>query len=208
MSLMKVQECKGFTKEEAFADLDFIPNYIAIPGTNCTQAWNKVGRPLPGTTDFKVFAAEQLAEKTKNVPGLGLYIVVDPPVQDTRRRPYTVINKVVGGTREWAIKYLIFEADIILDEFPTTTTDDNGDIVRDSSFTEPAIAEYGKIINIVDSKALALSTVKDLTAKNKKSYAFFAVKVPDRTPIAGYSIYTPSAGTKEGTYIAFGFNKE
>lgn len=208
MSLMKIQECKGFTKEEAFKDLGFIPNHAAIPGCNCTQAWNKVGRPMPGTRDFRIFAAEQLVEKTKNVAGLGLHIVVEAPIVDSRKRPYTIINNVVDGTREWTFKYMIFEADIIMDEFPTTTTDDNGDLVKGESFTEPSIAEYGKIIEIVDNKADALNRVKELTTKNKRSYAFYAVKVPDRMPIAGYSIYTPSSGTKEGTYVAFGFNVE
>lgn len=208
MSSLKIKECKGFTKDEAFANLDFIPHHQAISGANCTQAWNKAGRPLPGTKDFKIFAVEQLAEKTKNAPGFGLYIVLDSPSPDTRRRPYSIINNVVDGTREWTFKYLIFQADIICSEFPITSTDDNGDIIKEGTFIEPTITKYGEVVEIVDSKAEAFARVKDLTSENRKSYAFYAVKVPDKMPIAGYSIYTPAQGTKIGTFIAFGYNEE
>ena len=53
MSILKIVECKGYTKEEAFANLRFDPNSPIIPGTNATQAWNRAGKPIPGSLDFK-----------------------------------------------------------------------------------------------------------------------------------------------------------
>jgi hypothetical protein len=204
---LQIKECTGFTKEEAFQELNFHPCHAAIPGTNCTQAWTKAGSPVPGTKDFSIFAAEQLAEKTKNTPGLGLYVVLSPPVKDTRIRPYKIYNNIVESTREWTFNYMIVEANISMETFPEIDTTDDGDIIK-TYYEEPDIVEYGKIIKFVDNKAEALSEIKRLTAKNHKDYAIMAVKVPDIVPIAGYSIYTPSAGTCVGKYIAFGFDKE
>lgn len=209
MQSLKIIECKGYTREEAFQDLLFNPYHEAIPGTNCTQAWNKAGRPMPGTKNFNIFAVEQLAEKTKNVSGLGLYIVVDAPTPNTRKRPYSVLNNVVDSTRLWQpMQYAIVESNIVMDDFPIIEENDEGELIKSGSFTEPSIAEYGKFIGIVDNKAEALQKIKDLICKTNKDYIALAIKTPDRNPVAIYGKYVPSANTKIGTYIAFGYNPD
>ena len=37
--IIKIKECTGYTKEEAFAGLRFDPNNPLIKGANATQAW-------------------------------------------------------------------------------------------------------------------------------------------------------------------------
>ena len=56
---------KPHSKEEAFANLDFDPNSPVIPGTNATQAWNKAGKPIPGTLDFKRFIKPKYYESAR-----------------------------------------------------------------------------------------------------------------------------------------------
>lgn len=208
MGLLKIVECKGYTRDEAFANLNFNPNHIAISGVNCTQAWTKIGRPLPGTKAFNIFITEQLAEKTKNVPGLGLYIVIDPPIQDIRKRPYSIINNPVEGTRDWTLVYQVREDDLNITELPSGSVNEDGDYIIDSTKTSIDIASIGKVIAECSSKAEALAEAKRLTTDNKRSYTIVPVKIPDLAKISAYCVYTPSAKAKEGTFIAFGFNEE
>ena len=65
MGVLKIIECKGYTKEEAFAGLNFDPNNEIIPGVNATQAWNKAGRPIVGSVAFKRFITEELEKKVE-----------------------------------------------------------------------------------------------------------------------------------------------
>lgn len=205
---LKIVECKGFTKEQAFSTLDFSPNRISVRGSNATQAWNKAGNPIPGTYAFKQFAIQQLEEKTHNEPGTGLYIVIDSPVCDIRKRPYNVINVVTEGTRTWKIKYQVRGDKLIKDNLPTTTTDEAGEVVADSTTVNVSIAEIGTVYAEYDTKAEALYAAKELTTKFRRDFTIIPVKVPDIAPVAAYCVYTPSAGTKEGTFIAFGYNKD
>lgn len=199
MAALKIKECIGFNKDEAFADLDFLPNFSDIPGSNCTQAWKKAGSPIFGTKAFKVFAVEQLAEKTKNIPGLGLYIVVKPPQLNDRKKPYKVINNVVDSTRIWTnIQYEILEAEVDLGKIES----------EEGTIYNPIATNYGKYIDTIDNKAEALQKLKDLTADTGKDYILRAIKLPDRAPIAAYAKYTPSEGTEQGQYIAFGYSKD
>lgn len=207
METLKIIECKGFSKEEAFMDLHFVPDLIAVKGCNCTQAWIKAGKPVPGSNLFKRFAIQQLTEKTHNVEGLGLYIVLEQPVSDTRKRPYTIVNNVATGTRTWTFKYQIREDDIIVDKMPNIVEDENGDLKKDGYTQEITIAKVGLVIGEYDSKQDAINAAKELTILKHKNYSIIPIKVPDITPVAAYSLYTPAAGTRMGTYVAFGYNK-
>lgn len=198
MSEPIIKECQGYTKEEAFAGLRFDPNSPLIKGANATQAWNLAGRPTIGTTKFKQFVVEQLADKTKFEPGYGIHIVMDASVEDKRKRPYTVINNKTIGTREWKFKYQIRE-DVI--DFEEIETEDYQDV----SIT---VAERGMVIEECDSKAEALEIAKKLTTLNHKNYSVVAIKVPDKSPISAFVLYTPSKNAKVGTFIACGINGE
>lgn len=193
-----IKECQGYTKDEAFASLKFNPNSPLIKGANATQAWNLAGRPMVGTTRFKQFVVEQLADKTKFAPGYGIHIVMDSNVEDKRKRPYSVINNKTIGTREWKFKYQIRE-DII-----------NFDIIESDGYEDVniTIAERGMVIEECDSKAEALEIAKRLTTQNHKNYSIVAIKVPDKSPISAFVLYTPSKNARVGTFIACGINSE
>jgi hypothetical protein len=193
-----IKECQGYTKEEAFANLRFDPNSPLIKGANATQAWNLAGRPTIGTTKFKQFVVEQLADKTKFEPGYGIHIVMDASVEDKRKRPYTVLNNKTIGTREWKFKYQIREDSIICENI-------EGDDYSDVSIT---VAERGMVVAESDSKAEALEIAKQLTSQNHKDYSIVAIKVPDKSPISAFVLYTPSKNAKVGTFIACGINGE
>ena len=208
MGSLKIIECKGFTKEEAFANLDFDPNSPVIPGTNATQAWNKAGKPIPGTLDFKRFITQQLFEKTKNEPGYGIHIVLDPPIRDIRKRPYTIVNNKATGTREWKFQYWIREDKLDITWFSEPKYDEyDGEIDSMEEKFAINVVKPGLIVEICDNKAKALDIVKNLTTETHKSYSILAVKVPDIAPISAYCMYTPSISAKEGTFVACGINK-
>jgi hypothetical protein len=193
-----IKECQGYTKEEAFASLKFNPNSPLIKGANATQAWNLAGRPMVGTTKFKQFIVEQLADKTKFAPGYGIHIVMDSNIEDKRKRPYSVINNKTIGTREWKFKYQIRE-DLI-----------NFDVIESDGYEDVniTVAERGMVIEECDSKAEALEIAKRLTTQNHKNYSIVAIKVPDKSPISAFVLYTPSKNAKVGTFIACGINSE
>ena len=193
-----IKECQGYTKDEAFASLKFNPNSPLIKGANATQAWNLAGRPMIGTTKFKQFVVEQLADKTKFAPGYGIHIVMDSNVEDKRKRPYSVINNKTIGTREWKFKYQIRE-DLI--DFNIIESDGDEDAII-------TVAERGMVIEECDSKAEALEIAKRLTTQNHKNYSIVAIKVPDKSPISAFVLYTPSKNARVGTFIACGINSE
>jgi len=208
MSQLKIVECHGFTKDEAFADLNFDPNNPAIPGTNATQAWNKAGKPIPGTLDFKRFVIQQLEDKTKMYPGYGIHIVMDPPARDVRKRPYTIVNNKATGTREWTLQYWIREDVLDTTKFNALKYDEYGDPDGTEEQTVIGVVEPGIIREICNSKAEAFDKAKELTSQTHKCYSILAVKTPDIAPIAAYCIYTPSSNAKEGTFIACGIEKK
>lgn len=193
-----IKECQGYTKDEAFASLKFNPNSPLIKGANATQAWNLAGRPMVGTTKFKQFVVEQLADKTKFASGYGIHIVMDSNVEDKRKRPYSVINNKTIGTREWKFKYQIRE-DLI-----------NFDVIESEGYEDVSItvAERGMVVEECDSKAEALEIAKRLTTQNHKNYSIVAIKVPDKSPISAFVLYTPSKNARVGTFIACGINSE
>lgn len=204
--MLKIIECKGYTKEEAFKNLPFDPNSPIISGANATHAWKKAGSPIPGTLEFKRFVTQQLQAKTKSQPGFGIHIVVDPPIKDIRTRPYTIVNNKVEGTREWKFVYWIREDVLDVSTEITNKLDEYGETVKEIADNVITVLETGKIIEMCDSKAEALDKVKDLTSITHKCYSILAVKVPNTTPIAAYCIYTPSTAAKLGTFIACGIN--
>lgn len=208
MDQLKIIECHGYTRDEAFKDLHFDPACAAIRGNNATQAWFKYGKPIPGTIDFRRFASQQLLEKTKCVPGLGLHLVLEQPIQDTRKRPYTLVNMIGKGTREWILKYQIREDDIVVDSIPYKSVDYNGSLIDGEEVPNINIAKIGPVIAECESKADAIIEAKRLTTLTHKNYSIIPIKVPDKTPISAFTLYTPASNTKEGIYIAFGIDRE
>lgn len=207
MDILQIIECKGYTKEEAFAHLEFNPNDAIVPGTNATQSWIKAGSPIPGTLDFKRFITQQLEEKTKMKPGYGIYIILDPPIPDKRKRPYTIVNNKTIGTREWNLVYQIREDSLALEKLPEFETNYDGENELSGEQVNIAVSKPGLIIAQANSKSEAIDIAKELTTQTHKNYSIIPVKIPDLTPIAAYCVYTPSKSAKVGTFIACGVNR-
>lgn len=203
MATLKIKDCSGYSKEEAFANLNFDPNNVLIKGSNATQAWIKHGRPSPGTKNFKIFAIQQLAEKTKNKPGYGLHIVLEGSVEDNRKRPYFVVNNKTTATREWTIAYLIRE-----DELEAECIPDEDSYDENATKIDVNIIKMGQIVDTCESKAEALEKMKQLTTETHKDYTALAVKLPDINAASAFCLYTPGKKTKKGHFIAFGYDKE
>lgn len=204
---LNIVECKGFTKDDAFKNLSFNPNRSSVKGANATSAWTKAGKPIPGTNEFKRFAIEQLENKTHNEAGTGLHIVLEVPVMDTRKRPYTIVNKPIKEKRHWEFIYQVREDDLSIDELPEMIADENGNYVEGENNTEINIANVGKVVFEAKDKVTAIEEAKKLTSLNRRSYTIIPVKVPDLVPVSAYCVYTPSQGTKQGTFIAFGYSE-
>jgi hypothetical protein len=123
---------------------------------------------------------------------------MDASVEDKRKRPYTVLNNKTIGTREWKFRYQIREDSIICENI-------EGEDYSDVSIT---VAERGMVVAESDSKAEALELAKQLTSQTHKDYSIVAIKVPDKSPISAFVLYTPSKNAKVGTFIACGINGE
>jgi len=147
-------------------------------------------------------------KKTKNEPGYGIHIVLDPPIRDIRKRPYTIINNKATSTREWKFQYWIREDVLDITWFTEPKYDEyDGEIESTEEKFAINVAKPGQVVEICDNKAKALEIVKDLITQTHKSYSILAVKVPNIAPISAYCLYTPSISAKEGTFIACGINK-
>ena len=189
MDELKIVECHGYTRDEAFKDLRFDPACSAIRGNNATQAWVKYGKPIPGTLEFRRFVSQQLME-------------------DTRKRPYTLVNMIGKGTREWILKYQIREDEIVINSIPSKGVDYDGELIDEEEIPDVSIAKIGPVIEECDSKAEAIMEAKRLTALTHRNYSIIPIKVPDKTPVSAFTLYTPASRTKEGVYVAFGFDRE
>lgn len=198
----EIKECIGYTREDAFKNLKFNP--MLAKGSNCTQAWNNAGNPIPGTNEFKKFIVQQLNDKTGNIPGLGIHISIDPPINDTRSHPYTTVNYKTEGVRKWEFTYLIREDELEISK-PYKEIDEDGDEIVDAKNIDINIVSYGKVVSQKGSKAKAFEEAKKLTTATHKSYTIIPVKIPNRSKIAGHCIYTPSASSKKGKWIVAGY---
>lgn len=185
---LQIVECKGYNREEAFKDLDFKPT--VFKGSNATFAWRLAGCPIPGSEDFKKWAIEQLNNKTQGIAGFGLYIITEPYNPDYRLTPCKIINNKTVGISSWHIKYWVREDEL--------------DIDKDGIIN---VTKVGQLLAVCDKKHEAIEFAKEYTSKTHKNCSFLRVKVPDNNFVSGYSIYSPGAAAKKGTFIAFGYNK-
>ena len=205
MDTLQLRECVGYTKEEAFKNLEFNPNTEFLRGSNCTQAWITEGRPTPGTKQFKNFAIKQLEMKTKMKPGYGLYITLESAVANSRKKPYTVISPKVTTTRHWSnIMYMIIEADIDIKSLPEKDLDGEGNEIEIGEYADITVMNRYNVICMCDSLNETKQKMKELTTETNKDYVAMAIKIPDLCPEAAYCIYTPSVNAKKGKYLAFG----
>lgn len=102
---MKTVEAQGYNKEKALEATGLDVELDRLK--NATQAWKKAGSPF-NTKDLNRFMADYI----KNKKAVGAYIVVENASDDTRLRPYTVINETTIGKRKAITVYQIKEAEL------------------------------------------------------------------------------------------------
>lgn len=98
-------ELTGTTYDEALANAPY-----GIQG-NATQAWKNFQKNNPGIalTDAvkRQWMEEYLTKKSKNLAGVGFYIVNVPAVVSDRKRPYLIENiKNDKGARKYKTAYV------------------------------------------------------------------------------------------------------
>ena len=189
---MITKEVNAYSKEKAYekAELNVEFDYLK----NATQAWKKAGAPIK-TKDLNNFMANYLKEKK----AAGGYIVVDPSSDDTRLRPYTVVNEVTTGKRKTKTFYHVTEAELKLKE--KTVTNEEG---VEETVTTAEILDLGVSVTKLDRKDAALKAMKELIEENKRDYVIVIKKdVVEGQPYAAYGKYTPSKSAKEGKFIFF-----
>jgi len=189
---MLVKETLGYSKSKAYeaAGLDVELEMMK----NATQAWKKAGSPI-NTKVLNAFMATYLKDKKVQ----GAYLVIEPSSDDTRLRPYSVINEVTTGKRKTTTFYQIIEADLKVKT--KTVVNEEGE---ETEKHEVEVLSLGAVEGKAERKDAALKLMKELIEENKKNYAVKIVKeVTDGQPYAGFGLYTPSKSAKQGKFMFF-----
>ena len=189
---MKTVEAQGYNKEKALeaSGLDIELERLK----NATQAWKKAGSPM-NTKEMNRFMENYI----KNNKCVGAYLVIEASSDDTRIRPYTVINETTKGKRKTTTTYQVKEAELKVKY--TKTTDENGEEVE---IPEVHVISTGAVEARADKKDLALKLMKELIEETKKNYVIEIVKeVTEGQKYAGYGQYTPSKSAKLGKFVFF-----
>lgn len=173
---MKRFEIKAFSREEAEAKAAEMGLTVV---RNVTQSWKNAGSPITDKS-FKEFAVESLQKNhLANAEGVGLMVIVAAGSADTRERPYTYINNVVEGKKNFERAYEVRRKD-------------NGQVL--ASAAKKADAEKAAKAMMADVKA-------DLEC-------VIVYHVTEGKDLAFTLKYTPSTSTKEGSYIVFGNERQ
>lgn len=174
----KKVEIVAESKEAAIEQME---NTLFHYSGDATQAYkNWKAKQTKGITDrdTKEFMLDYLAKKSKNCPGSGYLITVEPAVADTRERPYKIEDVKGEGKRKFKLFYKWI---------------DN---------------ETGTVVCQVDTnKADAKNALKELYKSGKYKGNAKLVKTKDvieGQAVVATAQYTPSKNTKNGTWIAFG----
>ena len=189
---MKTVEAQGYSKEKALEATGLDVQLEMLK--NATQAWKKAGSPM-NTKELNRFMAEYI-KKNKLV---GAYLVIEPSADDTRLRPYSVINETTTGKRKTTTTYQIKEADLKVKY--STVINEAGEAVEVPSVE---VIGVGAVEARADKKDLALRLMKELIEENHKDYVVEIVKeVTEGQRYAGYGQYTPSRSAKLGKFLFF-----
>lgn len=189
---MKTVEAQGYSKEKALEATGLDVQLEMLK--NATQAWKKAGSPM-NTKELNRFMAEYI-KKNKLV---GAYLVIEPSADDTRLRPYSVINETTTGKRKTTTTYQIKEADLKVKY--STVVNEAGEAVEVPSVE---VIGVGAVEARADKKDLALRLMKELIEENHKDYVVEIVKeVTEGQKYAGYGQYTPSRSAKLGKFLFF-----
>ena len=175
----KKVEIVAESKEAAKAEME--NKYFHYVG-DATQAFKSFKQQNGGAiTDRMIneFMLNYLEAKTKSCPGSGFLITLDSAVKDTRERPYKIVNiKNTQGKRKMKRAYVWKDVD-----------------------TDKEVAKT------YTNKADAENKLKEVYSNGEyKGHAKLHIKaeVAEGQDVVAEAFYTPSAGTKNGQYLAFG----
>ncbi len=187
---MKIAESQGYSKKKAYEETGFVIPFEKLK--NATLSWKKAGEPQGGKK-----LAEFLENYLKENRNSGAYIVLESASEDTRERPYKIINEATKGKRKTTTTYQIKEAEFKVKY--RTVKDENGE---DVDVPEVTVISTGKVEGKATKKDQALDLMKELIKENRKPYVIEIVKeVTEGQKYAAYGEYTPSASAKMGKFI-------
>lgn len=189
---MRILEVQGYSKEKAFQETGFDVNLKNI--RNATSSWKNAGSPV-GDRKLRDFAESYVNEK--RVPGG--FIVLDAASDDTRMRPYKIINEVTKGARKTTTVYQVKEA-----TFKVTTKVVKNEENEDVEVHEVKVLSTGAVEARAGKKDEAVKLMKTLIKENRKDYLVEVVKeVTTGQKYAAYGVYTPSASAQMGKFLFF-----
>lgn len=187
---MKIAEAQGYSKQKAFETTGFEIDFERLK--NATQSWKKVGAPLSGKK-----LNEFLEAYTKSNKVSGVYIVVESASDDTRERPYKVINEATKGKRKSKTTYQVKEAELKV-KYHNTKDEEGNDVL----VPEVTVVSSGKVEGRAPKKDQAVKLMKDLIKQNKKNYVIEIVKeITEGQKFAAYGEYTPSKSAEVGKFL-------
>jgi len=189
---MKIVEAQGYSKDKALKTTNLDVELDDLK--NATQSWKKKGSPI-SSRDLNKFMADYI----KDNKVVGAYIVVDASADDSRLRPYSVINEATHGKRKKKTTYQIKEASFKVKH--TTGVDAEGKTIE---IATAEVLTLGAVEGKAEKKDAAIRQMKDLIEANKKDYVIEIVsEVVEGQRYAAYGQYTPSKSAKMGKFIFF-----
>lgn len=191
---MRIVEAQGYSKEKAFIETGLDANLDKF--RNATISWKKAGAPISGKK-LEEFLTAYMKEKK----AVGIYLVVTPSSDDTRLRPYTVINEATKGKRKATTTYQIKEADLKVKTKMVKGADEDGNEIEVEEVTV-TVSNTGAVEGRATKKDAAVKLMKELIKENRKDYVIEIVKeITEGQKYASYGVYTPSKTAEKGQFI-------
>ena len=191
---MVIKEAQGYSKEKAFAETGLETDVSKL--RNATISWKNAGAPISGRA-LKEFAEGYIKEHK----AYGLYLVVTPATDDTRTRPYSVINEVTRGKRKYKTFYQIKKADLKVTTSEETYEDEDGEEITEEVVIV-VVSNKGPVEAKADKKDKAMAIMKELIRENRCDYTIEPVKeVVEGQKYAAHGVYTPSKQAEVGKFI-------
>ena len=191
---MRIVEAQGYSKEKAFIESGLDANLDKF--RNATISWKKAGAPISGKK-LEEFLTAYMKEKK----AVGIYLVVTPSSDDTRLRPYTVINEATKGKRKATTTYQIKEADLKVRTKMVKDTDEDGNEIEVEE-VNVTVSNTGAVEGRATKKDAAVKLMKELIKENRKDYVIEIVKeITEGQKYASYGVYTPSKTAEKGQFI-------
>lgn len=191
---MRIVEAQGYSTEKAFIESGLDANLDKF--RNATISWKKAGAPISGKK-LEEFLTAYMKEKK----AVGIYLVVTPSSDDTRLRPYTVINEATKGKRKATTTYQIKEADLKVKTKMVKGADEDGNEIEVEEVTV-TVSNTGAVEGRATKKDAAVKLMKELIKENRKDYVIEIVKeITEGQKYASYGVYTPSKTAEKGQFI-------